>query len=164
MIIEPILRRRAVKKYSSKPVNDPDILEIIRAGQYAPTSHHNASVEFIVIKDASTKEQLFTLLGQEFLKEAPVIIVPIIDSAKTHFPVQDLSVASENIFVQAASMGLGTVWKNVGEEFAAGVKTILSAPETHVIINLIPVGYPAEEVLPHTEKEYSEKKIHREHW
>jgi nitroreductase len=164
MVIKEILNRRAVREFQNKEVPDELIKEVIKAGQFAPTGRNNKAVEFVVVKDLATKEKIFAICGQEFVRTAPVLIIPATDETKTGLPAQDLSVATENIFVQAAAFGLGTVWKNLQPDWAQSVKKLLQIPENFKIINLIPLGYPAKEPVPHYEEEFSEKKIHKEKW
>lgn len=166
MIIKEILNRRSVRKYKDKEVPEELIIEIIKAGQFAPTARHNQAVEFIVVKNLRTKEAIFDIVGQEFLKEAPVLIVPATDTTKTNCPIQDLSVASENMFLQAVALGLGTVWKNLKAEFneEEKIKRLLGIPEQFKVINIIPLGFPKEKPAPHTDKDFDAKKIHQERW
>lgn len=164
MIIKEILNRRAVREYQSKEISQKDIIEIIKAGQFAPTAHNNRTVEFIVIKNQETKDKICEIVVQEFVKNAAVLIVPIIDATKSVLPVQDLSVASENMFLQATALGLGTVWKNLSPEVAEKIKELLLIPEQFKIINIIPVGYPKNKPTPHADKDFDEKKIHEEQW
>lgn len=125
-----------------------------------PNSHHNRSWQFIVIRDPKIKENLYKLLEQGFLKQAPVLIIILIDTLKTENPVQDISVASENIMIQAASLGLGTVWKNIPEDKSPEVKKMLEIPDNFLCINIIPVGYIKTPRKPHNDKDFDLKKIH----
>ncbi len=141
MIIKEILNRRSVREYKDKEVSDGHIAEIIKAGQFAPTARHNQAVEFMVIKNQKTKDAVFEIVGQEFVKMAPVLIVPASDTTKsTNLAIQDLSLASENMFLQATALGLGTVWKNIRPEWEEKVKKLLGIPEKYKIINIIPIG------------------------
>jgi nitroreductase len=166
MIIKEISNRRSIREYQQKEVPEECIVEIIKAGQFAPTAKHNQAVEFIVIKEQKTKEAIYDITDQEFVREAPLLIVPVTDTTKTNCPVEDLSVASENMFLQAAALGLGTVWKNLKAEFGEEkrVKELLGIPEQYKAINIIPVGYAKEEPLAHTDKDFDAKKIHHEKW
>lgn len=168
MPIEPIIKRRSVRKYKSDPVSDEDLIEIIKAGGFAPTGHNNQAVEFIVIKNQETKDKLFEITGaeeeQNFLKYAPVLLILVTDTEKAALPLQDLSVASENIFLEAASRGLGTVWKNISSEQLPRIKNLLDIPEKFTLVNIIPIGYPAEPIVPHADSDFEEKKIHQEKW
>jgi len=166
MIIKEILNRRSVREYEEKDVSEEDIIEIIKAGQFAPTASNNQAVEFIVLRDQQTKEKIFEIVGQEFIKEAAILIIPVSDTTQTNCPVQDLSVASENMFLQATALGLGTVWKALKEENAEEkkIKKLLGIPEQYMAINIIPVGYPKEKPIPHPDKDFKAKKIHHEKW
>ena len=163
MIIKEILNRRSVREYDTKDVPEEYIEEVIKAGQFAPSAHNNRAIDFIVVRGAA-KEKIFELTKRPFIKEAPVLIIPAADKEKSPFPQEDLSVASENMFLQAASLGLGTVWKNVGPDLEQEIKKILNIPENRKIINIIPLGFPKEPPAPHTEGDFDQKKIHNERW
>ncbi|MFA5392489.1 MAG: nitroreductase family protein [Candidatus Paceibacterota bacterium] len=166
MIIKEILNRRSVRDYQEKDVSKEDIAEIIKAGQFAPIASNNRAIEFIVIRDQQTKDKIFEIVGQEFVKEAPVLIISVSDTTQTNCPVQDLAVASENMFLQATALGLGTVWKNLEAEYEKEekIKRILGIPEQFKAVNIIPVGYPKEKSIPHTDEDFNAQKIHQEKW
>ena len=166
MIIKEILNRRSMREYEEKDVSEEDITEIIKAGQFAPTANNNQAVEFIVVRDQQTKDKIFEIVGQEFIKEAAILIIPVSDTTQTNCPVQDLSIASENMFLQATALGLGTVWKALKAENAEEekIKKLLGIPEQYLAINIIPVGYSKEKPIPHADKDFKAKKIHHEKW
>ena len=159
-----LVNRRCVRKYKLTPVKKEDVLEIIKAAQFAPNSMNSRAWEFLVIEDKSIKEKLFEILGQDFVKEAPVLIIPVVDQKKTNNPIQDLSLASGYAFLQAAKLGLSTVWKNVRAENLETVRSVLNIPKNYLVINLIPVGYADEEIKNHSDKDFEENKIHWGKW
>ncbi len=164
MLIKEIKNRRSVREYSDREVSEEDIAEIIKAGQFAPTARHNQAVEFVVIRDQRTKDKIFEIVGQDFIKQAKVLIIMATDPAKSMCPLQDLSVAAENMFLQATALGLGTVWKDLRPEWAGEVKKMLNIPENYEVANIIPVGYPKEPPVPHSDEDFDLKKIHKEKW
>jgi len=167
MIINAIIKRRSVREFKNEDVKEEDILEIIKAAQFAPTARNNRAVEFVVVKEQKTKDAIFEALvsKQEYVKTAPAIIIPFIETQKSVAPVQDLSLASANVFLQAASLGLGTVWKNIPtEEELVSIRKILAVPDSFKAINIIPIGYPAQDVKPHEDGEFQPEKIHNEKW
>lgn len=167
-MLDAIKNRRSVRFYKSDPVSDEQIEELIKAGQFAPSAYSNKAVEFIVVKDDATREKLCELaVGvQSFVKEAPLLIVPASDTKKSKHAVEDISVATENIWLQATEMGLGTVWKNVESEAEEPIKELLGIPSNFKVINILPVGYPDEEknLPPHKDEEFKKEKIHFEKW
>jgi nitroreductase len=164
MILEAIKKRRSFRTYKRETVSNEALSEIIKAAQFAPTSMGNASVEFILVKDQVIKDAIFKVVDQEYIKEAPVLIVPVISKEKSGLPIQDLSLASAFIFLQAAELGLGTVWKHMMPDWAPKVKEILNLPAEYELTNIIPVGYAKEEKPVHSDEEFSEEKIHFEKW
>lgn len=164
MVLHAIAARRAVRSYTSTPVTDAELTDILKAAQFAPTSRNNRWVQFVVVRDASTKASLFAIGGQEFLMQAPLLLVPVTDPAKTGNPVQDLSLASQNIFLQAAELGLGTVWKNLTQEQVASVKKELGIPPEMLVINIIPLGHPAEAPEPYSDAAYDRTRVHEGRW
>lgn len=162
MVIEPIIWRRAVREYSDEPVLDESIKEIIKAAQFAPTAHNKRAVEFVVVRDRVAKNRLFEFLPQDFIKKAPVILVPVCDDKMAVIPETDLALASAFIMIQAAELGLGTVWKHVDEKAALGVCKILGLPKNYILINVIPLGYPLNEMSDHGDDEFDLGKIHNE--
>ena len=164
MIIKEILNRRSVREYKKDEVTDEHLMELIKAAQFAPSGNGVHAVEFIIVKDQKTKEEICKIIFQDFVKDAPVLLVLICDTKKTNLVVQDLSVASENIFLQATALGLSTIWKNINSEWEDRVKAILGIPGSYKLINVIPVGYAKNSVEPHSDKEFSEGKIHKEHF
>lgn len=164
MIIKEILNRRAVRSYKADPVPEEYITEIIKAGQFAPTAKNNRAVEFVVVREQKIKEEIFAICGQEFVKEANVLIIPASDTEKSVLPVQDLAVASENMFLQAAALNLGSVWKNLSPEWSEAIKKLLGIPERYKVVNIVPFGFPKENPAPHQEGDFDEKKIHKDKW
>jgi len=164
MIIKEIKKRRSIRSYKADSVSDEDIKEIIKSAQFAPTANDNRAVEFVIIKDPEIKNTIFSFVDQEYMNSAPVLIVPVIDKEKSVTPVEDLSIASEHIFLQATALGLGTVWKHLSPEWVEKIKTLLDIPENFTMINLIPLGYAEEEMPEHSDEEFILEKIHQEKW
>jgi nitroreductase len=163
MIIESIKKRRSFRTYRIDPVSDEMINEIVKAAQFAPTAYGRKSIEFIVIRDQKTKDEIFSIVDQEYIKEAPVLLIPIA-TLESPVPVADLSIASAHIFLQATELGFGSVWKNLMPEWEEKVKEILSVPSDFRMINIIPLGIPNEQKPEHSEDEFDANKIHQEKW
>jgi nitroreductase len=165
MIIKEIVNRRSVREYDPRPVSQEHIIEIIKAGQFAPTARNNRAVEFITIENQETKDKIFGIVGQEFVRQAPVLIIPTIDLEKTVCPIEDLSVASENMLLQATSLELGSVWKAVKTaDEEKGIKQLLNIPQSYKIINLIPIGYWQIKPEFHSDQDFDQKRIYSEKW
>ena len=162
MIIKEIIERRSIRNFKPDAIPDETILEIIKAAEFAPSAMHIKPIEYIIIKDQATKNKLHEILGDEFIKEAPVLIVPVSDTKKSAHSIQDISIASAHMFLQARASALGTVWKNLSTENSEKIKDVLGIPAHYMAINLIPVGHPETELDPHSDNEFDRGKIHME--
>lgn len=164
MVMKEIRNRRSVRSYKKEPVSDSDILELLTAAQFAPNARHKKAVDFIVVKNPEIKKEIFEIIDQDFIKDAAILIVPAADTKANGLPIQDISVASENIMLQATALGLGSVWKHLHEEWIDPIKNILGIPENFALINIIAVGYAAETPEPHIDADFDSKKIHNDKW
>jgi len=166
MMLDAIVHRRSYRNFKSDPV-PPDLIgELIKAAQFAPTARHIRAVEFIVVTDEKTRQAIAgALVPQDFVAKAPLIIVPVADTKTASKPREDLTLATANIWLQATHLKLGCVWKHVhdGEE-QEKLRAVLGIPSHFLVINVLPIGYPAEMLPPHSDAEFDQKKIHREKW
>ncbi|WP_374937823.1 nitroreductase family protein [Bacteroides stercorirosoris] len=103
-------------------------------------------------------------------KEAPLAIVvcgdlsKAISGAGSDYWVQDASAATENLLLAAQGLELGAVWTGVYpiKERVKEVQKILHLPEHIIPLNVIPIGYPAENPLP--KDKWKPENVHYERW
>lgn len=167
MIIDAIIKRRSIRDYKSESVPPALLEEIIKAAQFAPTSRGNRAVEFIVVTDKKLKEKILAITPppkQDFILNAPLLIIPVTDTTKTTNAIQDLSLATAHILLQATALGLGGVWKNIRPQATREIMKLLKIPKNFWLINLIPIGYPASQLESHQDSEFDNKKIHYNFW
>ena len=164
MIVKEIINRRSIREYGTESVPEENISELIKAAQFAPSARNNHAIEFIVVRNQKMKDKISELGGQDFVKKASVLIIPVVNPANTPCPTQDLAVAAENILLQATALGLGAAWKAVKRDWADSVKDLIGVPVNHLLEVLIPVGYPNEVKPAHADTEFDQNKIHYEKW
>ena len=164
-ILECIQKRRSIRKYLPREVEKEKLEGLIRAAMSAPNACNSRPWEFVIITDQQILQQLREKL--QFARyQAPAAIAVCANlkiannSAAKHFWVQDCSAATENILLAATGLGLGTVWIGVHPlpGVTKSVSTILNLPEYVTPLNIIYVGYPAEEKRARTPA--IEERIH----
>lgn len=80
MVMNAILARKSVRKYSDKPVEDSIITKILEAGRLAPSWVNVQPWKFVVVKSQETKDLLSEACGgQQQVKNAQVVICCIAD-------------------------------------------------------------------------------------
>ncbi len=156
-VIENILTRRSVRRFTDAPVSDADRELILRAAMSAPSGVNRQPWEFVVIDDKEVLTKLADSLPYaKMVADAPMAIVVcgnsdrFLEGDDATLWVQDLSAVSENILLAAHALGLGGVWTCVypHEDRMAPVSSILSLPDSVLPFSLIPVGHPADSHKP----------------
>ena len=167
-IMEAILTRRSIRKYTGEPVSESEIREVIRAGSYAPSAHNRQPWRFVVVRNPEMLEKIAQL--HPYGKMAPqagcVIIVCGDGEAQPadQFLPQDCGACIENMLLAARGMGLGTVWCGLHpvKRLTDALHTWLSLPETVVPIGMVVLGHGAEE--REVKERYDEEKVHWDTW
>jgi nitroreductase len=55
-ILEAILTRRSIRKFTGEPVSDEELQTVLRAGFQAPSAHNLQTRDFVIIKDKNKFE------------------------------------------------------------------------------------------------------------
>ena len=170
-VITAIKERRSIRKYSSAPVSDSDLNEVLEAARWAPSWANTQCWEFIVVKNPETRRKLAETLPKgnpafTAFTEAPIVIVACAQLAKAGYfkgkavtdkddwCMFDVALAMQNLTLAAHSKGLGTV--HVGFFDAKAVSQILEVPEGIVVVEMTPLGYPDGGAKSTSRKELSE--------
>ena len=159
-----IFTRVSVRKYENKAVESEKITQLLRAAMAAPSAGNQQPWEFYVVTDREKIQALAkTSPYAGCCANAPVVIVPCYKMEGARFPEFckiDLSIATENLWLEAASLGLGAVWLATApvKERMEKVAEILGLPEYLKAFALVPVGYPAE--TKRQQDRFDESRIH----
>lgn len=159
-----IFTRVSIRKFEDRPVEPEKLTQLLRAAMAAPSAGNQQPWEFYVVTDRKKISELAECSPYAGCAAgAPAVIVPCYRTAGLRFPefdTIDLSIASENILLETASLGLGAVWLAVApvEDRMEKVEKSLSLPDSLRAFALIPVGYPAES-RPQQDR-FDENRIH----
>ena len=166
-ILNQIMARRSIHKYQEKPVEPEKIDHLLQAAMAAPSAMNIKPWEFVVVTDPDSMDAFRSALmfGKH---NAPMAIVVCGNTSffkhpmASKFWVQDCSAATENILLAAVGLGLGTVWLGVHpiHNFTKRVAKILNLPDNVKPLNVIYVGYPAEQKPARTQ--YDPERVHWE--
>ena len=145
-ILELIMSRRSIRKFTPEPVSDEDIDRILEAGRWAPSANNSQPCTFIVVKSAEVRRRLAEVLPTgTFISEAPVGIAVVVDPAASRRHLEDGAAATQNMLLEAHSLGLGACWIGAyGTDKEVGGKKVLEIPEEQRLQCIIAIGHPAE--------------------
>lgn len=168
-IIDAIYARRSIRQFQEKPVEKEKLTILLQAAMAAPSAMNFRPWEFVVVTKADTMKKIRSTLmfGRHNAPTAIVVCGNLSIFKKplaSRFWVQDCSAATENILLAAVGLELGTVWLGVHpiHNYEKLISNILNLPDHVIPLNVIYVGYPAEEKPPRTQ--YQENRVHWEEY
>lgn len=171
LVMENILNRKSVRKYTKEEVKKEQLEMLVRAGMAAPSARNSQPWLFFVINDRAILDNLAKQLpNAKMLLNAKAAIVvcgnlqKALEGDGREFWVQDCSAATQNILLAAESMGLGAVWTGAypRKETVNIIKVELGLPEHIVPLNVIPIGWQTGEEKP--KQKYTEENIRWNKW
>jgi len=161
---DPVFLRASVRSFTSQKVEPEKLERLLRAAMAAPSAGNEQPWVFYVIEDLGIMEKLSK--ADRYASpaaKAPLVIVLCYDKNKLlypDFPLIDMACCAENIMVEAAGLGLGTVFLSIAPlpDRMKLVSTVLHLPDTIVPYVLIPAGYPFS--VRQQEDRYDANRVH----
>ena len=166
--LKTILNRRSIRKYTQEQIKDEDLQTILEAGEFAPTAMNQQSWHFTVIQNKEMLQKINETCKISFLKSgnknyealaksesfsafhnAPTLII-VSGDQKAIAPQNDGILALGNMFLAAASLGIGSCWIHATRflfttEEGLALKNELGIPENYVFVGSGAFGYKAVE-------------------
>jgi len=152
--IDVITQRRSVRRFQSKALDSERLRKILEAANCAPSAGNLQAYEIYVINDLAARKKLSeAALNQEFIAEAPVVLVFCALPTRSEwryrqrgvqlYAIQDATIACTFAMLAATELGLGNVWVGAFDDQA--VRLAIGATQDSHPIAILPIGYPAEE-------------------
>jgi nitroreductase len=148
--VHPLIAgRRSEADFLPEPLSRKQIVQLLQAARCAPSFHNQQPWHFIVITNGEGRQQIEQALqegGADWAVTAPVflaIIASLPDGRSLNgvdYTLFDAGLATQNILLQAAGMGLAA--HPVNYYTPDTVRQALRLPETQELVLLIAVGYP----------------------
>ena len=168
MFIDLLRKRRSVRQFQDKAVEQEKIDLLVEAVLRSPSSRSLCPWHFVVVQDKKTLAALSTAKphGAAFLKQAPLAIVVCADPASCDVWVEDCSIASMLLHLEATDLGLGSCWiqlrlREYNDEQSASARAseILGVPKKMEVQTIIAIGYPAKEIQGHDQSTLLRERI-----
>lgn len=181
--LELIFTRRSSREYTGKPVSTADLMEIIKAGAYAPSAMNQQKWHFTAVRNPKVLEEIRVAIRDSFrdvCKTDPTsdLAIAVEDDYPCFYGAPCLLMVSmprdngniytdgacalENIFLAAHALGIDSCWINQQRSFCdmPRVRKILDrigVPSDHVIAGSAALGYAAVkgELKPRAENNFT---------
>jgi len=165
-VFESILKRRSIRRFKKDPIPEEKIEKLKEALLWAPSAGNLQARKFYFVFNEKIKKELAkAALNQDFIQEAPLVIVGCANLKKISYygkrgkeiySICDVAAAIENLMLLATKENLGTCWVGAFDE--EKISEILNLKEGEKPIVILPVGFPDENPSP-PEREEKEKII-----
>lgn len=148
-LLEGIYTRRSIRQYTDRPVEREQLIEIIRAGIWAPSGLNNQPWRFVIIKDGEVRKELAKLTKYNFvIEKASACIAVFIDKSAMYNEVKDhqaMGACIQNMLLAAHGLGLGAVWLGEILKSATAVRMLFGLPEEMEIMAVVALGHPVQQ-------------------
>jgi nitroreductase len=151
-IIESLLNRKSVRKYTDQKPSDEVIATVVRAGQQAPFASQLCSLLLSRQKAPFRAPLWFTLCVDMHRMELVMAkrgwTVVANDLSMLLFGIQDAAIMAENMVIAAESQGLGSCFLGETPMRAGRIQKQYSLPKRVFPLVELVMGYPAEQFPP----------------
>jgi nitroreductase len=153
-VIETMLRRKSIRKYTKESPPDEVIAAIVRAGQQAPFAYQlcslllsrnrvqnpfKAPLLFTVLVDSHRFERIMARRNWQMVQN---------DLSLLLFGIQDAALMAENMVIAAESLGLGSCFLGGAPYQAEAIIKKHKLPKRVFPLVQLVMGYPAENPPP----------------
>ena len=167
-VIEAIMTRRSIRKFTDEAVDEERVTRILKAAMAAPSSKNEQPWVFVVIDDRKLLNEIPKFHPYaDMCKTAPLAILVCADRRRflsEEIWIQDCAAATQNMLLAAHGSGLGAVWLGIypRPKRVEGMKRLLSLPDEIIPFSLMVTGHAAESRPP--ANRYDPSRIHRNRW
>lgn len=155
MLLDLLRKRRSIRRFTAQAVEEEKIELLLEAALLSPSSKGNTPWHFVVVRDKDCIAKLAQAKphGATFLQNAPLVIAVCGDSSQSDVWVEDCSIATLLLHLQATDLGLGSCWVQLrlrqhgndgGQSAPQYTAELLGLPEHIKPLALVGIGYPAE--------------------
>lgn len=167
--MNPIFKRKSIRKFQAKEVEEEKIERLLKAGMQAPSAMNSQPWEFIVIKDKENIKKIENMSQySKPAKTSPLCIITLFNKDYLEpfddykWVEQDMAACTQNILLQAVEEDLGAVWLGTypDEERVNYLKENFKIPTNVYPYSVIVLGYPMEDY--EGTQRFKEDRIHSE--
>ncbi len=164
-----IINRRSTRKFTEEPLSPDQVEAILKAGLMSPSSKGANPWYFLVVEDKDMLEKLSYCKksSSKLIAGCTLAIIVLADPFTSDVWIEDASIASTMIQLQAEDLGLGSCWVQVRERFTANetpsdeyIRELFNIPLQLQVLSVIALGHKAQERAPFDEEKLQWEKIH----
>lgn len=166
---ELIKNRRSTRKFTEDPLSPEQVETILRAALMSPASKSSNPWQFLLVEDKEMLEKLSHCKksGSKLIAGCTLAVIVLADPIISDVWIEDTSIASIMIQLQAEDMGIGSCWVQIRERFTTSeipsdqyIRELLNIPLQLQILSIIALGNKVQDRPPFDEDNLQWEKIH----
>ena len=159
-MLDIFYNRRSTRKFLNQKIEEEKIQKLITAALLAPSSKGSRPWEFIIVDDPALLSVLANSKphGASLLKHAPLAVIIAGDKTKSDVWIEDCSIASVFVQLEAEALGLGSCWVQIhrryfNDEITSNeyIHEHFNIPDRLEVLSVVGIGYKAVERPPLSE-------------
>lgn len=164
-----ITTRRSIRKFTDETIKPEEVELILKAGLKSPSSKNAKPWHFIAVEDKEMLEKLSVCkkASGKFIAQCPLAVVVTGDPLTSDVWVEDTSIASIMMQLQAEDLNIGSCWVQVrgrntenGVSSEEYVKDLLNIPMQLQVLAIIAFGYKEQQKPPIDDEKLDWTKVH----
>lgn len=164
-------QRRSTRRFTSQAIEADKIEFLKKAVLMSPAGKSKNEWEFVLVQNKALLQELSTCKehGSELIARAALAFVVLADTTKSDVWIEDCSIASIILQLQAEELGLGSCWVQcrlrkqkdgtMSENF---IRQLLNIPTHYAVLSVIAFGYKEESKKPFEDENLQWDKFHHE--
>ena len=164
-----VTNRRSIRKFTDEPLKPQQVETILKAGLKSPSSKSKNPWQFLLVEDKEMlrKLSLCKKSGSKPIEGCALAIIVMADPLTSDVWIEDASIASIMMQLQAEDLGLGSCWIQIRERYTEEeeasndyIKSLFNIPIQLQVLSVIVFGNKAQERSPIDEEKLQWEKVH----
>ena len=166
---ELLIKRRSIRRFKEELLLPEETEQILKAALLSPTSKNSHSWQFIAVEDKEMLQKLAKCKphGGTFIEECTLAVVVIGNPLVSDVWVEDASIASFAMQLQAEDIGVGSCWVQIRERdynenitAADYVREMLDVPMPFEVLSIIAFGKKLKDRRPNDVENLTWENVH----
>lgn len=166
---ELITKRRSTRKFTEEKLSSEQVESILKAALKSPSSKSKTPWQFILVEDREQLQKLAACKahGSKPIEGCALAVIVVADPLASDVWIEDASIASMLIQLEAEDLGLGSCWIQIRERLTPDnssaeeyIRVLFDIPLQLQVLSVIALGHKAQERPPFDEEKLQWEKVH----
>lgn len=150
-VLQAMLDRRSIRRYTDEPVAKNDISTILEAGRWAPSGLNNQPWRFVVVRKSDERKPLLADCTKyaHIVHACDTLICVLLEKEAMYSAMKDhqgVGACVQNMLLAVHALGLGAVWLGqIINDQEAALDALGYETDDYELQAVLAVGHPAQE-------------------